>query len=465
MITLNSDIFPAGADAYIVGGTIRDILLGRAPADFDITVPGNPSAFAAQIAAANGGRIVPIGKVGRQILRVILPQHIVDIAPLSGPTIQSDLNQRDFSIDAMALHLSSGELIDPFGGRKDLSLKRVRMVSSGIFVKDPIRLLRTYRIAAQLGFEIEVPTHAAVSNHSSLIRQAAGERIRTELFTLFQTPRSHPYLAQMAGSGLLCAVFPEMSALRGCLQNRHHTQDVFNHTLRAYFHLEQLIREISIPQPVANISAGRLMTTDDAGMLKCAALLHDIGKPPTRNVAADGSVHFYGHARKGAEMTAAIGSRLKFSRRQRQRLDFIIRNHLRPLWLFTARRHTVLTPKALARFYRVCGDHTPHLLLHALADAQAKKDEWNFVDFETFIQDLLHRFSTDFTPLKTRPPLINGHDLIAEFKLTPSPVFKRILTAVEEARLSRQITSRAEALNLVTNILAADQKDLFSPLK
>ena len=453
MIKINSDIIPAGADAYVVGGSIRDILLGRSPTDYDIAVPGSPAKFAAQIAAKTGGHLVEIGKAGRQILRVVSPQHFVDAAPLSGPTIDSDLNKRDFTIDAMAYHLSSGKIIDPLNGRTDLSLKQVRMVSSGIFAKDPIRLLRAYRIAALLGFEIEAQTAAAVRDQTALIQQSAGERIRAELFTLFEVPQSHPYLIQMADSGLLFAVFPEMIALRGCRQNRHHAHDVFDHTLRAYHHLEQLTREFSVPQPASEVEADAFMAAGAAGMLKCAVLLHDIGKPPARTVAADGSVHFYGHAKKSADMADAIGSRLKFSRRQKQFLDFIIRNHLRPLSLFTVRRNKSLTPRGLARFFLKCGDNTPFLLLHALADIQAKKNDTNNADFRAFVRDLLQRYFADFKPVQTKPPLITGADLISEFNLIPSPRFKKILATVEEARLSKKLTTREEALKLVDDIL------------
>ncbi|MDF1592248.1 MAG: HD domain-containing protein [Desulfobacterales bacterium] len=456
MIKLISDIFPAGADGYIVGGSIRDILLGRSPTDYDVAVPGNPEKFAAIVAANTGGHLVEIGKAGLQILRVVSSRHVVDVAPMSGPTIESDLNQRDFTIDALAYHLSSGRLIDPLNGRADLSLKQVRMVSRGIFSKDPIRLLRAFRIAALLEFSIEAHTVAAVRKDATRIQQSAGERIRAELFTLFEVPQSYPYLIQMADCGLLFAIFPEMTALKGCRQNGHHVHDVFDHTLRSYHHLERLIREFRMPRPASEMNTDDFMAVGNAGMLKCAVLLHDIGKPPTRTVAADGSVHFYGHAEKSADMADSIGSRLKFSRRQKQFLDSIISNHLRPLALFTARRNNSLTPRGLARFYLKCGDNTPFLLLHSLADIQAKKNDPANADFKLFVTDLLQGYFVDFKPIQANPPLITGADLIKEFNLTPSPRFKQILAAVEEARLSQQLTTRKDALALVENLLSGN---------
>ncbi|MEW6671470.1 MAG: HD domain-containing protein [Thermodesulfobacteriota bacterium] len=457
MIKFNSDIIPADADAYVVGGSVRDILLGRPPADYDIAVPGSPSAFAARIAAKIGGHIVEIGKAGQQTHRVASPQHVVDIAQLNGPTIESDLFKRDFTIDAMAYHLSSGELIDPLNGRADLSLKQVRMVSKDIFAKDPIRLLRAYRIAALMGFEIEAQTAAVLRNQAAFIRHSAGERIRTELFMLFDVPRSHPYVIQMAMSGLLQAVFPEMIALKGCRQNSHHAHDVFNHTLLAYHHLEKLIHEFRIPHPESGGEMDAFMPGDCAGMLKCAVLLHDIGKPSSTALDANGGVHFYGHAQKSADMADAIGSRLKFSRRQKQFLDFIVRNHLRPLSLFAARRQGSLTPRGLARFYLTCGDYTPFLLLHALADTQAKETDFSGTDFTVFIEELLQHYFADFKPVQAEPPLITGDDLIREFNLSPSPRFKKILATVEGARLAHKISTRKEALKLVDDILSGNK--------
>lgn len=454
MIKPISDILPAAGDAYIVGGSIRDILLDRSPTDYDIAVPGSPAKFAAQLAAKINGHLVEIGKADQQILRVVSPQHLIDVAPLSGPTIESDLNKRDFTIDAMAYHLSSGELIDPLNGRRDLSLKQVRMVSGDVFSKDPIRLLRAFRIAALLGFGIEARTAAAIRDEAARIQQSAGERIRSELFTLFEVPQSHPYLVQMAESGLLFAVFPEMIALRGCRQNRHHIHDVFDHTLWTYRCLERLISEFSMPSSASGVDAGTFAAAA-AGMLKCAVLLHDVGKPPARTVAANGSVHFFDHAHKSADMAGAIAARLKCSRRQQQFLDFIIRNHLRPLSLFEAHRNNNLTPGSLTRFYLTCGDNAPFLLLHALADSQAKKNDPENADFRAFVMNLLQRYFADFKPIRLKPPLITGADLITEFNLIPSPRFKKILAAVEEARLSKKLTTRKEALQLVEDILAA----------
>lgn len=458
MIKTNTDIFPMVEDGYIVGGAVRDTLLNRTPVDYDVAVAGRPEDLANRIAAKIHGRIVVIGKSDRQILRVASRRYIVDISRLNGSTIESDLGQRDFGVDAMAMALSSGRIVDPFNGQADLDLKQIRMVSGKIFDNDPIRLLRAFRIAALLGFEIESNTLDVIKKKAGLIRHSAGERIRTELFSLLETPQSYPYLAQMTECGLLFAVFPEMAALRGCLQNQHHIHDVLTHTLETYHHLERLI-SLSSEMAVPATAQTNGLTTTIAGLLKCSALLHDIGKPPMRSVANDGRVRFFGHARKSAEMAAAVVKRLKFSRHQQKFIDFIVRNHLRPLALFIAHRNQTLTPKGLTRFFLNCGDNTPFLLLHALADQHAKKNHYLGTDFNAFIKDLQQRYLDEFKPLRLLSPLITGSDLIHEFHLAPSPQFKTILNQVEEARLSKTIKSRAEALELTASILNRDQID------
>lgn len=458
MIKPDLDIFPADAGAYIVGGSIRDLLLDRSPNDYDIAVCGDPAKFAARAAAKAGGHRVEIGKGTRKIIRVVTARHLLDVAAVTGPTIESDLAGRDFSINAMAWHLSTGRIIDPFDGRKDLSRKKIRMVSTAAFSNDPIRLLRAYRLAAALGFGIEPQTMAAIRDRHAMIRQSAGERIRAELFRLFATAHSHPYLIQMEQTGLLTAIFPEMIPLKGCRQNRHHDGDVLTHSLAALRRMEDLIREVKEDRTPAD-PASDILGPDNPALLKMAALLHDIGKPSVKTETEGGAIHFYGHAEKSADMVQAICLRLKFSKLEMQFLDSIIRNHLRPLALFNAWRTHSLTPKGLARFFLKCGAKAPFLLLHAQADNRAKNKSQAATAREDFIRDLLRRYFAEFLPAKHSAPLITGRDLIGEFKLKPSPRFKTILARVAEAQLSKAVKTRPEALALVRGILNGRRRD------
>ncbi len=208
MIQIDKKIFPETPGAYIVGGSIRDMLCGRSPIDYDVAVLGDPVKFARQIESRTSGRSVEIGKPGQMIIRVVSEKSIIDISKTKEASIEKDLQARDFTINAMAYDLASHRLIDPVGAQRDLKNKTIRMVSKAIFKQDPVRLLRAYRIAVEFQFEIEPQTKAAINKHALLIRQSAGERVREELFKMLQCDGFHAYLCQMAETGLLFAFLP-----------------------------------------------------------------------------------------------------------------------------------------------------------------------------------------------------------------------------------------------------------------
>ena len=359
----------------------------------------------------------------------------------------------------MAYSLFSGKIIDCLGSRDDLANKKIRMVSKESFIKDPLRLIRAYRIGAQLGFEVEHQTVATINNNIKLIRNSAVERVKAELFKMFTVQKSHHYLSQMASVGLLFEIFPELAGLKGCLQNRYHRYDVFEHTMKAFYHLEKLLYEYCniIFSPTdsdltCSYLTGSLDNESRAALLKCAILLHDIGKPTARTVDNKGKVHFYGHEKKGADIAMITSKRLKFSNREKNYLDFIIRNHMRPLFLFIANREKKLTRNNLTRFFMRCGDNIPDLMLHAIADIRGKENK-SADEFMAFVENIIHDFFSEFKQKKLKPPLITGYDLINEFGLIPSPLFRTILNRVEEARLSGKIKTKKQAIGSVKRFI------------
>jgi tRNA nucleotidyltransferase/poly(A) polymerase len=455
MIQINSNIFPKIKGAYIVGGSIRDLLLGRTPTDYDIAVTGNPEKFAKEMLAKTAGHYVEMGKPGKKIIRVISGNNIFDITPLNRKSIEENLNKRDFTINAMAYVLNSGEIIDVAAGLRDLADKKVRMVSKDVFKKDPIRLIRAYRMGACLDFDIDSQTASAIHVDAERIKTSAGERIRAELFKMFGAPNSYDYLSQMADTGLLYAIFPDLGRLIGCFQNTHHQYDVFEHTMKSYNHLEIILNdpETSLPESASQIR--KITDETSAALLKCSILLHDIGKPLVKTIDNRGNTHFYGHAQKSADMAQKISKQLKFSNNEKRFIDAIVRNHIKPLFLFSAHKKKTLTRKGSTRFFIKYGNITPHLLLHAIADIMAKQKNINKTNeaFLEFLKEMIHDFFYRLKPKIKQPPLVNGHDLIHRFNLTPSPLFKTILKQVNEARLTNQVQTRSEALALVRKLL------------
>jgi len=467
MIQINPNIIPKTKGAYIVGGSVRDLLLELSPNDYDIAVLGNPEQFAKNIASKISGRIVRMGKPGSAsggIIRVVSGDKIFDISSINDASIEEDLNKRDFTINAIAYSLSSGRIIDPLGGIQDLVEKKIRMVSKQAFIKDPIRMIRAYRICASLNFNINPQTVSAIKRDAKLIKNSAGERIRTELFKILQSYKAYYYLSQMADVGLLREIFPELDALKGCMQNRYHSYDVFEHTMKAFCCLEKILNDYSEYIPKIYNQNIKQLSKNKGYLLKLAILLHDIGKPAALSINSQGNIHFYGHGKKGADIANKISKRLKLSTNERYYIDFIVRNHIRPLFLFISHQKKVLTKKGITRFFIKCGDNVPALLLHTIADVQGKGDKEDVrpvyvqrtgrdTAFIEFAKAMLHDFFSDFMPGIIKPPLITGYDLIHEFGLTPSPLFKKILKIVQEERLSDKINTRQEALRLAKKIL------------
>jgi tRNA nucleotidyltransferase/poly(A) polymerase len=446
--------------AYIVGGSVRDRLLGRTPFDFDVAVFGDAKKFAEHLATVTNGHWVEMGKQGQAVYRVVVDKMILDVSPVNGATIEEDLNRRDFTINAMAYDIASKAYIDCAGGIQDLKNHKIRMVSRSIFERDPLRLIRAYRMGAVFKFKIEPQTVAAIKTDAGLISKSAAERIRTELFKILETKTSHRYILQMAESGLLFAVLPELSSLMGCTQNRYHRFDVFEHTLKAYYHLENILENPTTYFPALGNQQNKWAQKDRAGLLKYCMLLHDIGKPVVKTTDRRGRIHFYGHGKKSADMAKRIHQRLKLSNQASEYTDFIIRNHIRPLFLFNAQQNRNITRKAIARFFMKCGSRTPDLWLHTLADIKGKgdeKDERNTAFIE-FARKMITYYHSEYQSKKERPPLISGKDLINTFGLKPSPLFKKILKKVEEARLADSIHSKAEAEAWVKEYLARNKE-------
>ena len=439
-----SNLFPQLKGAYIVGGAVRDVLLGQSPPDYDIAAK-NPYQLAKTLSQKINASLVRLGKGQDSIFRIVSDKYSFDITYLNDNCIQTDLMKRDFSVNALAYEVSSREIIDVAGGIHDLKAKKLRIVSSDVFQKDPIRLIRAFRISSMLNFTIHPHTLSTIALHATLIRNAAKERIHAELLKFFQTSGSYTYLEKMEATKLIFNIFPELLSLKKCEQNQHHQYDVLQHTLKAYYHLEQILNtrfSEQLPQPGQNINKNR------QSLLKCAILLHDIGKPLVKTFHK--TVHFYDHESKGADMAVQICKRLKFSNNQNDFIHAIIRNHLRPMNLFLSSPNGNFTHKNLIRFFLKCKNLTPYLVLHSVADSMAKRsDNKNNSEFIDFAKRVLKIFYNDFVPTQTKPAFITGKDLIREFKLTPSPLFKTILDDLQQATLCKVIKTRQQALQRV----------------
>lgn len=452
---------PGAAPAYLVGGAVRDLLMQRHPTDVDIAVEGEAAAFAGAIADRLHARVVQIGKPNQVTHRVTSRGMLIDITSLAGESLETDLRRRDFTVNAMAYDLHTHRVIDILGGRDDITARHIRMVAEQAFVDDPLRLLRAFRMAAILDFDIAPETLAAIQRHSPRIDQPAGERLRAELVQLMACPASARQFQTMSDCGLLTCLIPEMRPMRHCRQNAHHDFDVYDHTLKAYAATEQCLQTLGhISGTLEKRYHQPPYRKTTRAMLKYAVLLHDIGKPDTRRVDGNGEVHFHGHADRSARMAEAIHKRLRLSKIECEQARVIIASHGRPLSLFSAQNAGNLSHKGINRLFRECDPWTPEVLLHALGDTLGKKKAPDPAIYSTlhFIQDLIRDYFDRFRPLADKQPLVSGRDLMDHLGLKPSALIGDLLQAIEEERLGGRITTHEEALASASEYLAAQDR-------
>lgn len=471
----NLNFIPEKNGVHLVGGCVRDALMGHNPEDFDIVVDGDAVSIAEEIATRTGTRVIELGKTGKKIYRVQSETAIFDVSPLKGNTLTGDLRQRDFTINAIAIDLCTRKIIDPTGGRDDIKKKIVRMTTVHAFRDDPLRLLRAFRIAAGLGFTLDSGTMEEIRRNASAITAVAGERIREEWIRLLGMPDSVDALRDMSQAGLLAAIFPELAALKNCSQNEHHEFDVLEHTLAVYHRLETLLHQDRprLSNHFSNIELagggkppGSSLRTETAAhgavLLKHAALLHDIGKPSTRKTDAKGNVHFYGHETAGYFMVRTISDRLRFSSRWKNHASFLVRHHLRPLFLYIAQSKGRKKNLARTRFFLRTDPFSPDLILLFAADMMGKKKapagSCEPPEVMEFARALLSDYFDGFLPKRQSSPPISGRDLMACFGLRPSPLIAEILEKVERQYLAGYITDKTDALSFAENYLRSKNR-------
>lgn len=299
-------------DAVLVGGAVRDLLRGRVPNDWDWAAP-DPRRAAETLATTLGGAVFALDET-RGYYRVSVPsgteaqQH--DLVPLP-PRLDDDLLRRDFTVNALALHLN-GAVSDPSGGQRDLKARRLRMVSEANLTADPLRLLRAARLSVTLGFTLEAQTRAAVIRLArDPLPLPAPERVREELHALLLHPQAARGVVLLDELGLLALYLPELAQGRGVAQGGFHHLDVFRHSAEA---LHQLL--------------GRF--PDAPLALRWATLLHDIGKPPTREEVS-GQVRYHGHERVGAELARQRLGGLREPHALTAEVSALIAAHMLPL--------------------------------------------------------------------------------------------------------------------------------------
>jgi poly(A) polymerase len=423
-----------GFHAYLAGGCVRDLLLNREPADYDVATSATPAQVMEifpdtyAVGAKFGVVLVPHGEDGGDLPS---QEKVVEVATFRSDAGYSDgrhpdevcfsldpredVVRRDFTINGMLLDTSSGEVLDYVGGRADLDAGIIRAIGEPErrFAEDKLRMLRAVRFAARFNYQIEAETSAAIRRHARGIACVSRERVRDELTKMLVEGQARRAFLLLDECGLLQEVLPEICAMKGIAQppEFHPEGDVFNHTLL-------LLDQLPSPCPPT---------------LAWGALLHDVGKPATFRVAPD-RIRFDHHVEVGVKIAQEICARLRFSKQDTDLVLALVDNHMRFGHVFRMKEST------LKRFMRM-PFFDQHLALH-LADSLASHGHLKAYEF---LQEKLR----ESQPETFRPdPLITGDDLIAA-GYAPGPKFREMLEAVEDAQLEGRLQDRENALVFV----------------
>lgn len=431
-----------GAEIYLVGGLVRDRLLGRETLDVDLAVSREALKTARRFAEQTGGTFVLLREEG-ETARVVVQGRSFDFCQFRGPDLEADLRGRDFTINAISLSLSrafaAGPWIpyDPLGGIKDLQNRVLRMACPKAFETDPLRMLRAFRFSAQMDLTIETDIHGAINKQAWAITRCAPERIHYECALLLSQPRSFIFIRQMDQDGLLAVLFPGLAGLKGIEQKGAHHLDVFEHSLLTLQHLEELAQGLAaFPVSLTQDLTAYLGQNKNQRCLKWAALFHDLGKAGTAGEKA-GRKTFYGHPEESRKQFEGIAEQYRFSHQDRGSVARMIGRHMGPFFLLQEELKGRLTRRAMIRFVRETGEDLSGIFLLALADSLAAQGSEKSEKWEDRLIDLWQRaliLKNEWVqPLEKIPPLISGKDLLA-LGLTPGPLYSRLLTSIREAR-------------------------------
>jgi putative nucleotidyltransferase with HDIG domain len=442
--------------AWIVGGTVRDELLGRPLRDIDVAVVGDPEPPARAIAKAVRG---PVFRLSESFgaWRVIDGRSVYDVSPLQGGTVEDDLARRDFTVNAMARPVAGGGLIDPYGGRADLERGTLRVLGAGAYGEDPLRPLRLARLAAELGFAPDPETERLTRDAAPRVADTSAERQFAELRRLVLAPGVLDGLELADRLGLVAAVLPEVAALHGVEQSHFHHLDVYDHTI------EVLAQQVELEDRLAEVFGDleprlRAVLAAPAGdeltclqALRFGALLHDIGKPATRGVRPDGRVTFIGHDSVGEEMVHGVCRRLRTSERFARFVAGLTRHHLVLGFLV---HHRPLGRDAIYGYLDMTEPVEVEVTLLSCADRLATRGKNAEAAIERHL-DLARELmaeALDWRASGGPAPPVRGDELARELGIEPGPELGRLLAELRKAAFTGEATTPEAAVEFARKL-------------
>lgn len=467
-------------EIYLVGGAVRDMVLGRSSHDLDFAVPSNGISLARRVANAINADFMILDQE-RDTGRVIFTETdgtrtFLDFATYRGKDLDEDLHARDFTINAIAFDLRTQTLLDPLNGASDLRVRVIRACSPTSLSDDPVRILRAVRQAAAYQFKIELETRKAMKQATSSLPNVSSERQRDELFKMLEGSRPDAAMRALEMLGVFPYLLPELPALKGVEQSPPHIYDVWEHTLSVLGHLENILAALApgysaddtndLFTGLLTLRIGRfreqfakhfanLLNTDRSvrAALFFAALFHDVQKPATRTIESSGRIRFFDHDVKGAKIAEGRGRTLNLSNDEVERIRTIIEHHMR-FHFFTSRlevENKEPSRKAIYRFFRDAGEAGADLVLLGLADlrgtygpALTQKTWAAALDVARI---LLENYWEKPEETVAPPRLLNGDELMEQLGLEPGRIVGQLLEAIREGQATGKVENREQALD------------------
>ncbi|MCB0190533.1 MAG: CCA tRNA nucleotidyltransferase [Anaerolineae bacterium] len=454
-------------EAYLVGGAVRDLLLGREDViDFDFVVPGDGVTVARQVANALHAAFYPLDVergTGRVVYTTAEDKTYLDFASFRGVDLTADLADRDFTINAIALSLANPpHLIDPLNGEADLEQRHIRATSADAFTHDPVRVLRAVRQAVEFDFTVTTETETMLCQAASQLPNVSPERQRDELMKLLSTSAPGDAIQMLHTYEILPHLLPEVESLATVTQSAPHYQDVFNHTVAV---LNLWAAKTELPEQLVALAddVNAYLATELAGdvsvaqIMSMAILLHDTGKALTRTEEAVGEqikIRFLGHARESAKLTRKVMKRLRFSSQATGFVTDVVMHHMRPLMLASGDK---LSRRAVYRFFRDTGSSTPEagvaVALHALIDHEATyppgQGQAEGEQLLAVVHQLLIAYFERKDQVVDPPPLLTGRDLIDDFGLQEGRLIGLLLRNLKEAQAAGEVENREAAVAFI----------------
>ncbi len=441
-------------EIYLVGGTVRDFYMGLESTDRDIIVMDEDARdFALKLSELFQATFVPLDEENK-IYRIVLPDKInyIDVTNPVGDSIEKDLMRRDLTINAIAVNIRTGELIDISGGVTDIMNKCINYVNELNFVDDPLRLLRVYRFQALYGFQLASETINAVCKYSDLIHKPAVERINYELLKLFGGDYAHIALENMNKTWILEEIFPFVKELKQVPPNSHHHLDLFHHSIETVKQVQVLYNEApdEVKEHLSRIDFGGFSRL---AHLKLAAFMHDIGKFSTWTIE-EGKHRFIKHDDVGSKMSVKILKDLHFSNKQIDYISSMIKYHIYPSHVMTSPQ---ITEKIMMRYVRKMDTNSIDAIILAQADrlsARGPEITDQIVERNITSLNMLLRFYLEAREtLKPLPKLLSGNDVMQILNIKPSKRLGEIMDALHEAQISGDVITKEHAIEFVKNMV------------